>query len=54
MNERETNPTAAPVANVGQTRRTQGLVLALNAGSSSLKFALFDGGPRALTSERRV
>ncbi len=30
--------------NVGRTRRAQRFVLALNAGSSSLKFALFDGG----------
>lgn len=29
--------------NVGRTRSAQGFVLALNAGSSSLKFALFDG-----------
>jgi acetate kinase len=30
--------------NVGRTRTTQGFVLALNAGASSLKFALFHGG----------
>jgi acetate kinase len=30
--------------NVGRTWTTQGFVLALNAGASSLKFALFHGG----------
>ncbi len=35
-------PTA--LANVSQTSHPQGFVLALNAGSSSLKFALFVGG----------
>ncbi len=35
---------SASFQNVGRTRGAQGFVLALNAGSSSLKFALFDGG----------
>ncbi len=35
---------SASFQNVGRTQRAQGFVLALNAGSSSLKFALFDGG----------
>jgi len=36
--------TAAPLADASRTRRTEKLLLVLNAGSSSLKFALFDGG----------
>jgi hypothetical protein len=34
----------AALANVSQTSHPQGFVLALNDGSSSLKFALFGGG----------
>lgn len=33
-----------PLAKVAPTNPTEGFVLALNAGSSSLKLALFDGG----------
>jgi acetate kinase len=43
MNERASSQPPGSVAGVGQNGRAKGLVLALNAGSSSLKFALFDG-----------
>ena len=42
MNERAINQALAPVGDVSQTARPGKLVLVLNAGSSSLKFALFD------------
>jgi len=38
------NQEPEPLTNVAPTSRTEGFVLALNAGSSSLKFALFGGG----------
>jgi acetate kinase len=44
MKQRAIKQTAAPLADVGQTRRTEKFVLVINAGSSSLKFALFNGG----------
>jgi acetate kinase len=44
MKRRTFDKTAAPIVESGQARRTEKLVLVLNAGSSSLKFALFDGG----------
>src|SRR5680860_885910 len=42
MNERVISQPLAIVVNTGQMNPIKGLVLALNAGSSSLKFALFD------------
>ena len=44
VNKQVINETAAPLADASRTRRTEKLLLVLNAGSSSLKFALFDGG----------
>ncbi len=44
MNESATNQPAAPLVAVAQTTHTDGRMLALNAGSSSLRFALFDVG----------
>ena len=38
------NQEPEPLTNVAPTSRTEGFVLALNAGSSSLKFALIGGG----------
>ncbi len=42
-NKQVINKIAAPLADASRTRRTEKLLLVLNAGSSSLKFALFDG-----------
>ncbi|MEO7299209.1 MAG: acetate/propionate family kinase [Verrucomicrobiota bacterium] len=43
-NKQVINETATALADASRTRRTEKLLLVLNAGSSSLKFALFDGG----------
>ena len=42
-NKQAINETAPPLVDASRTRRTEKLLLVLNAGSSSLKFALFDG-----------
>ncbi len=44
MNKRAITETAAPLVDASRTTRPEKLSLVLNAGSSSLKFALFDGG----------
>lgn len=44
MNKRSITKPAAPLVVARRTRRTEKFALVLNAGSSSLKFALFDGG----------
>ena len=42
MKEQATNQALAQLVQVSQTKRAAKLVLVLNAGSSSLKFALYD------------
>ncbi|MBA2434120.1 MAG: acetate/propionate family kinase, partial [Chthoniobacterales bacterium] len=44
LNKRVIDETAAPVVDASLIRHPEKLVLVLNAGSSSLKFALFGGG----------
>ena len=43
VNKQVSNETVAPLADASRTKRTEKLLLVVNAGSSSLKFALFDG-----------